>query len=82
MDVIAVSDYLSLVANGLITSEKMIAEQPDIVRAMVAATLKGIEYAAQHPDEAYAICEKYVENLAGLSPEDKAGAAPGAGRFH
>jgi NitT/TauT family transport system substrate-binding protein len=71
VDVIAVSDYLSLVANGLITSEKMIAENPDIVRAMVGATLKGIEYTSQHPDEAFTICEKYVENLASLTPEEK-----------
>ena len=71
VDVIAVSDYLSLVANGLITSEKMIAEKQDVVRAMVGATLKGIDYAIQHPDEAFTICEKYVENLANLTPEEK-----------
>jgi NitT/TauT family transport system substrate-binding protein len=71
VDVLAVSDYLSLVANGLITSEKMIAEQPEVVRAMVSATLKGIDYAIQHPDEAFEISEKYVENLASLTPEEK-----------
>ena len=71
VNVIAVSDYLSLVANGLITSEEMIAKRPETVRAMVRATLKGIQYAAQHPDEAFAISEKYVENLANLSDEDK-----------
>ena len=72
VDVIAVSDYLSLVANGLITSEEMISKNPEIVRAMVGATLKGIDYAARHPDEAYAICEKYVENLASLTDKEKA----------
>jgi NitT/TauT family transport system substrate-binding protein len=71
VNVMAVSDYLSLVANGLITSEKMIAEKPDIVRAMVGATLKGIDYSIQHPDEAFTICEKYVENLANLTPAEK-----------
>jgi len=71
VDVIAVSDYLSLVANGLITNEKMISEKPDVVRAMVAATLKGIDYAMQHPDQAFTISEKYVENLASLTPEEK-----------
>ena len=68
---LAVSDYLSLVANGLITSEKMIAEQPELVVAMTRATLKGIEYTIQHPDEAFAISEKYVENLAALPPAEK-----------
>ncbi|MDP2990021.1 MAG: ABC transporter substrate-binding protein [Kiritimatiellota bacterium] len=53
------------------TSEKMIAEKPDVVRAMVGATLKGIDYAIKHPDEAFTISEKYVENLASLTPEDK-----------
>jgi NitT/TauT family transport system substrate-binding protein len=71
VNVMAVSDYLSLVANGLITSEKMIAEKPDVVRAMVGATLKGIEYSIQDPDEAFTICEKYVENLANLTPAEK-----------
>ena len=68
---LAVSDYLSLVANGLITSEKMIAEQPELVVAMTRATLKGIEYTIRHPDEAFAISEKYVENLAALPPAEK-----------
>lgn len=71
VNVLAASDYLSLVANGLITSEKMIAEQPDLVRRMVRATLKGIAYTMQHADEAFAICEKYVDNLASLTPEEK-----------
>jgi NitT/TauT family transport system substrate-binding protein len=71
VNVIAVSDYLSLVANGLITNEKTIAEKPDLVRAMVAATLKGIDYSISHPDEAFTICEKYVENLSGLPAKDK-----------
>jgi len=69
--VLAVSDYLSLVANGLITSEKLAAEQPDLVMAMVRATLRGIEYTIQHPDEAFAISEKHVENLANLTRAEK-----------
>ncbi len=67
LDVMTVSDYLSLVANGLITSEDIIAKQPELVSAMVKATTRGVEYAAQHPDEAYDICLKYVENLADLT---------------
>lgn len=56
VNVMPVSDYLSLVANGLITSEAMIRDHPETVRAMVRATLRGIQYAAQHPDEAFEIC--------------------------
>ncbi len=61
---IRVADYVSLASNGLLTNEKMIAENPEMVRAMVNAFLRGIEYAAAHPDEAYEISKKYVENLA------------------
>ena len=38
---------------------------------MVRATLKGIQFTAENPDEAFAISEKYVENLAALSPQEK-----------
>ena len=31
---------------------------------MISATLKGIQYTIDHPDEAYEISKKYVENLA------------------
>lgn len=71
VDVIAVSDHLSLVANGLITSETVIASQPELVERMARATFRGIKYAADHPEEAYTISEKYVENLANLSEAEK-----------
>ena len=61
---IRVADYVNLASNGLLTNEKMIAENPEVVRAMVAAFLRGLEYTAAHPDEAYEISKKYVENLA------------------
>lgn len=59
-----VADYANLAANGIITSEMTIAENPELVRSMVAALLKGMEYTAANPDEAYEISKKYVENLA------------------
>jgi ABC-type nitrate/sulfonate/bicarbonate transport systems, periplasmic components len=58
------SDAVELVANGLITNEKTLKDNPDLVKKMVAATLQGIDYASQHPDEAFQISEKYVPNLA------------------
>ena len=71
LDVLAVSDYLSLVGNGLITNEEVIREKPEMVRGMVRATLRGIEYVMENPDAAFGICEKYVENLADLTAEEK-----------
>ena len=59
-----VADYASLASNGIVTSEMTIAENPELVRGMVGAFLKGVEYAAANPDEAYEISKKYVENLA------------------
>jgi NitT/TauT family transport system substrate-binding protein len=54
----------ALVGNGLITNQKTIKEKPELVRTMVKATLAGIEYTIAHPDEAFEICKKNVENLA------------------
>ncbi len=64
VNVLRVADFLQLVGNGLITNEKMIEENPALVRAMVSAILRGIEDALADPDGAYEISKKYVENLA------------------
>ncbi|MBT3189511.1 MAG: ABC transporter substrate-binding protein [Anaerolineae bacterium] len=61
---IRVSDYVNLASNGLLSNERTIAENPEMVRAMISAFLRGLEYTAAHPDEAYEISKKYVENLA------------------
>jgi len=63
VDVIAVADYLKLVANGLVTNEQTINEYPDQVERFNQALLKGITDAAEDPEEAYEISKKYVENL-------------------
>lgn len=57
------SDSVQLVGNGLITNEKTLNDNPALVAKMVVATLKGIQYTAEHPDEAYEICKKYVTDL-------------------
>ena len=59
-----VSDAVDLVSNGIITNEKTLQEDPELVQAVVSATLKGMDYTIQHPDEAFEISKKYVENLA------------------
>ena len=60
---IRVADYANLASNGLLTNEKMLAENPEMVRNMISAFLRGLVYAAENPDEAYEISKKYVENL-------------------
>ena len=64
VNVIKVADYLSLLGNGLITNQATIENNPGLVRAMVKATLQGIQYTITNPDEAFEICKKYVETLA------------------
>ena len=64
VSVIPVADYLQLVANGLVTNEKMVEEQPEALKAFIAALTQGVVDTAADPDEAYQICLSYVENLA------------------
>lgn len=64
VDVIRVSEYIQLVSNGLVTSETVVREKPEMVKAMLRAILKGIEETIAQPDEAYEISKKYVEALA------------------
>jgi NitT/TauT family transport system substrate-binding protein len=63
VNVIQVSDYIDLVSNGLITNETVIQENPDLVRRMVRASLRGLEYTLAHPEEAFAIARKAVPEI-------------------
>ncbi len=62
--VLKVSDAVQMVANGLVTNEKTLQENPELVQAMTLATLQAIQYTIDHPDEAYEISKMYVPNLA------------------
>jgi NitT/TauT family transport system substrate-binding protein len=64
INLLQVSDYLGLVGNGLITNETTLDANPDLVRRMTSGLVQGIQYTIAHPDEAYQICLRYVENLA------------------
>ena len=61
-----VSDYVQLASNGILASEKVIAENPALARAFVSAFLQGVEYALANPDEAFALCEPHIPNFADL----------------
>lgn len=60
---ILVSDYVQLASNGMITNEETIANNPELVRGMIQAFLRGLADTIANPDEAYEISKKYVENL-------------------
>src|SRR5947209_12563149 len=51
-------DYFQSMAQAILASDKMIAERPDMVRAIVKATLKGMQFVMNDPAKAALV---YVE---------------------
>ncbi len=68
VDIIPVADYVDIVANGLVTSEQTLAEEPELVRGMVSAFARGLADTIADPDEAYTLSRAYVEDLAEDDP--------------
>lgn len=71
MNVIRVADFVNLASNGLLTNEKTIQNDPELVRAMIRAILRGVKDAVADPDAAYTTCRKYVDGLAENDPVQK-----------
>ena len=59
-----VADYVDLPSNGIITNEKTIEEEPELVRRLVRAFDKGLRYTLEHPEEAFEIAERAVPEIA------------------
>lgn len=78
LDVIQVSDYAALAANGLLTSEAVIQREPELVRGMARALVRGTQAALADPAEAYAICKQFVEGLKDDAVEQQVLAATAA----
>jgi len=64
-----VADYAQLAANGILASEKVITENPDLVRAFVGAFLKGLKYTNENPEEAFTLSGTYIPNFADLDAD-------------
>jgi len=62
---IGLDAYLPMPSNGIVTNEATLAEDPELVRRFVAATLRGVEYTLANPDEAFAIALTYVPEAGG-----------------
>lgn len=71
LNILRVSDAVLLASNGLITNEAMIRDNPDLVRRMVKASLRGMRSTLDDPKMAYEISKKYIENLAHANPEQE-----------
>jgi len=63
---IRVADYVQLASNGLLASEKVISENPDLVRAFVGAFLKGLADTIASPEEAFELSKAHIPNFADL----------------
>ncbi|MCG8339154.1 MAG: ABC transporter substrate-binding protein [Proteobacteria bacterium] len=63
VDVIEVSDHIDLVSNGLLVGEKLIKEDPETVKRMVSATIKGLNYAIANPKKAFDISRTVIPEL-------------------
>src|SRR5919108_1469920 len=66
---IRVADYVQLASNGILASEKVVSENPELVRAFVGAFLKGLADTIANPDEAFQLSEAYIPNFAELDAE-------------
>ncbi len=61
--VFPVADYVHLAANGIISNESTIANEPQMIEDFIGAFLRGLEETIADPDAAYEISKKYVESL-------------------
>lgn len=63
VNVLRVSDYIDMVANGIVTNEATIADDPEKVERFVGAILQGLADTLADPDEAFEISRNFVEGL-------------------
>ena len=62
---LSIGDGQPLISNGLGALERELQTHPDDIKALVKATLRGLDYTLAHPTEAFNICknDKYVPGL-------------------
>jgi NitT/TauT family transport system substrate-binding protein len=63
INTIAVADYIDLVANGIITNEETLANNPALVEGFVRATLRGLADTLADPEAAFETSKQFVEGL-------------------
>ena len=64
---IALDDSLAIPANGLVTNEKTIQENPQLVAKVVRAIQKSVQYTVNNPDEAFRIALKAIPEAGGAN---------------
>jgi NitT/TauT family transport system substrate-binding protein len=63
INILNVADYTALIANGIITNETIIADNPDLAANFVRAVLRGLADTLADPRAAFEISKNYVEAL-------------------
>jgi len=66
---IRVADYARLASNGILTNQTTIDERPELVRAFVAAFLRGLSDTIADPDEALRLSARHIPNFAELDAD-------------
>jgi NitT/TauT family transport system substrate-binding protein len=64
-----VADYVDLPSNGIITNDKTLEERPEVARALVAATMRGLRDTLADPDAAFDISLKYIPEAVGAQED-------------
>jgi putative riboflavin transport system substrate-binding protein len=60
---IDVASVQPLISNGLVAMQSELQAHPDQIKALVAATLRGLDYTLSHPQDAVNLSKSYVPNL-------------------
>ena len=63
VNVLYVADYIDMVANGIVTNEETIANNPELVEGFVRALQRGLADTLANPREAYDMSKGFVEGL-------------------
>jgi len=63
VNVMRVSDYISLVSNGVVASEQISTEQPETVRRFARATARGLQETLDDPDAAFKLALQFIPEL-------------------
>jgi NitT/TauT family transport system substrate-binding protein len=62
-NVFYLDEYTRLVSNGLISSDVVISEQPELVQKVVDGLIRGIETTLEDPDAAFATTRKFIPEM-------------------
>lgn len=69
LNVVRVSDSFPLASDGIVVSERLANEQPELVRKFVRASLRGMQDVIANPDEAFQIALEYIPEARRGDPE-------------